>query len=142
MTAPKEDRWTIERPGRLLLARWMRLPDLAAAEAYRGAIFAAMQQDPSSVIVCADWRTGSVLSPEASEVLLGMLTGRSTQITRSAILLSPGKAIFDMQVERLVRQAGHPQRRTFRDVDEQLAYLSEVLTNAELERASSFLVKR
>jgi hypothetical protein len=116
------------------------LPNPAAAQAYRADIFAAMQSDPSSVVICADWRSGSLLSPDAAEVLLGMLTGRSTQIERSAILLAENKAVFDLQVERLVREANHPSRRTFRDADKQMAYLGEVLSASELELARSFLM--
>jgi hypothetical protein len=133
--------WTIARRGRLLLARWNSLADVAAAQAYRADIFAAMQSDPSSVVICADWRSGSLLSPDAAEVLLGMLTGRSTQIERSAILLAANKAVFDLQVERLVREANHPSRRTFRDADKQMAYLGEVLSASERELARSFLMQ-
>ena len=133
--------WTIVRRGRLLLARWQSLPDVAAAQAYRADIFAAMTSDPSSVVICADWRSGSLLSPDAAEVLLGMLTGRSSQIERSAILLATNKAVFDLQVERLVREANHPSRRTFRDVEKQIAYLGAVLNASERDLARSFLVQ-
>jgi hypothetical protein len=117
------------------------LRDVAAAQAFRTDIFAAMKSDPSSVVICADWRSGSLLSPDAAEVLLGMLTGRSAQIERSAILLATNKAVFDLQVERLVREANHPSRRTFRDVEKQMTYLSEVLSASERDVARSFLVQ-
>jgi hypothetical protein len=132
--------WTIARRGRVLLARWDSLPDVAAAQAYRQEIFAALTSDPSSVVICADWRGGSVLSPDAAEVLLGMLTARSAQIERSAILLAANKAVFDLQVERLVREANHASRRTFRDVEKQVTYLAEVLNASETELARSFLM--
>ena len=133
--------WTIIRQGRLLLARWQSLPDVAAAEAYRADIFAAMQSDRSNIVICADWRSGSLLSPAAAQVLLDMLTGRSTQIERSAILLAANKAVFDLQVERLVREANHPSRRTFRDAEKQISYVAEVLSGLECERARSFLMQ-
>lgn len=122
-----------------MLARWWRIPDADAAKEYRQAIFTALTSQPERAVICADWSRGSLVSPESADVFYGMLTTRNDRIERSAILISGGKKVFDLQVERLVKQAAHPNRRTFRDVDAQLAYLAELLPPADIARARAFL---
>jgi hypothetical protein len=93
---------------------------------------------PQSVI-CADWRRALVFAPDVSDALLALLRRGNRELRRSAVLLSASDATFALQVERLVREAGNPNRRTFRGADPLLAWLGEVLAPAERERASAFL---
>jgi hypothetical protein len=90
-------------------------------------------------VICADWRRGLVFSPPVSDALLELLRRGNRELTRSAILLTASDATFAPQVERLVREAGNQNRRSFRATEPMLAWLGEVLTPSERERASAFL---
>ena len=124
--------------GNLVTARWAWLRDTAEAERFRAAIGAAVGRVRPAVI-CADWRAASIVSPEVADVMLSMLRGANPMLRRSGILLTSERSAFSLQTERLVREAAHPQRRTFRAVPELLVWLSEVLTPAEQAAARQFL---
>ncbi len=139
-TATSRDKWIVERQGRLVLARPHRLPDLATANAYRNALVAAMQSEPGGAIICADCRFGAVMPKVAADVLTDLVTRRGALLIRSAILLHDPPGVFDLQVERLVREGGHPHRRTFREIGKLLDYLGEVLDRGEVVVARRFLL--
>jgi hypothetical protein len=52
-------------------------------------------------------------------------------------LLTASDTTFALQVERLVREAGNQNQRSFRATEPSLASLGEVLTPSERERASA-----
>jgi hypothetical protein len=112
--------------------------DVFAIERALGQAF--VQAGPSSVI-CADWRGIEVFPPEVGDALLEVLRRDNRRIERSALLLSPANAIFNLQVERLLREAENPSRRAFRSVEQLLTWLSEVLSPAELESARALFVE-
>jgi hypothetical protein len=124
--------------GCLVVARWREFPDTASAERFRDAIRTAVSKAKPAVI-CADWRQASLVSPAVAEVMSSMLRGANPLIARSAILLAVEHAMFNLQTERLVREAGNPNRRTFRQPGEMLAWLGQVLAPAEHEAAQRFL---
>jgi len=57
---------------------------------------------------------------------------------KTAILLAPDHVVFGMQFSRLVREIGDPMRQSFTEPDELLAWLSDVLNDAEKKRAKLF----
>ena len=90
-------------------------------------------------MVCADWRQANILAPAVAERLTGLLQRGNPHVERSAILLAREHATFNLQVERLVREAKNPARRTFRDTESMVTFLGEVLTPAETAHARAFL---
>lgn len=129
----------IETPvGRLVVAKWSGFRKAEEAETYRQAIMTAIDRIAPAVM-CADWREADVVPAPVSQILLAMLSGSQTRLVRSAILLTIEHATFGLQAERLVREAGHAARRTFRNPDTMLSWLGEIITPAELEAATAFL---
>jgi hypothetical protein len=126
--------------GRLIVARWSDFRSTEEAEAFRDAIKAAVVKVKPGVI-CADWRRATVVSPGVAVVMSGMLRAANPMLTRSAILLGEEHATFNLQTERLVREAGNPNRRTFRSAEEMLAWLAEVLLRTEHDAARRFLLE-
>lgn len=129
------------RVGRLLEARLGWVATAGDVHEFQTAMRAAFTQAGPHSIICADWRQVSVLPPEASDALIGLLRVGNRHFVRSAVLLHPGDAMLSLQVERLFREAANPDRRAFRAPSALLAWLGEVLTPAEARRAWEFLDK-
>jgi hypothetical protein len=91
------------------------------------------------VVISGDYRRMRILSPDVAEKFVVMLTAANPRVERSAILCSPDHATALLQIERTVKQAANPSRRTFRDAAELSAWLGEVLTVEERARLFSFL---
>jgi hypothetical protein len=127
------------RIGRLVEARLKWLATAADVQDFLRAMLAAFTVAGPRAVICADWRQVSILPPEASDALIGLLRQGNRHFARSAVLLSPGDATLSLQVERLVRDAGNSERRTFRASGPMLAWLGEVLTPHESRRASEFI---
>lgn len=125
--------------GRLVQARLKWLGTAADVAAFQGAMQRAFAKAGPNSVICADWREALVLPSEASDALIGLLREGNRRFLRSAVLLSPGDATFALQVERLFREAGNPERRAFRAPAPMLAWLEEVLTPLERRRAGEFL---
>jgi hypothetical protein len=131
--------YTVKLEGRVVLARWSEFKSPEEAEAYRTDILAAVDRAKPSAVICADWSRANITSPQVSEVLLSMLRGVHPRIERSSVLLAPEHAMFNLQAERLLRDAGASNRRSFRDSKAQIAWLSEVLQPNEQEAVKAFL---
>ena len=63
------------------------------------------------------------------------------QLLRTATLLSPSPTL-GLQIQRMIREANHPERRAFRDATELAAWLGEVLTEPERLRLAELLGER
>jgi hypothetical protein len=93
----------------------------------------------SRAIICADWRNIDVFAPEIAERVIAMLTVTNPRLACSAILLEPRNATFNLQVERVIRDAASPVRKSFRDQEKLLAWFAGFSEPAELESAREFL---
>jgi hypothetical protein len=94
---------------------------------------------PGHVIICGDYRRVRVFAPDVAERFSGMLTAANPRVERSAILLTPDQATAGLQIERTVKQAANPGRRTFRVAEELQAWLGEILDADEKKRLHEFL---
>lgn len=90
-------------------------------------------------VVIGDYRATRFLLEEDVAQLVQVLRKYSDRIERSAIVVSEQSAVGVLQMERMVREIGHPLRRAFRDVHEAAAWLGEVLTPAERDRLHAVL---
>src|SRR5438552_3504350 len=93
---------------------------------------------PDRVIIIGDYRDARVLAPHVAERFVGMLLRANPKVERSAILLDRDHATFNLQVERCVREAQNPSRRTFRDSRSLLDWIDEALLPTEQQRARAF----
>jgi hypothetical protein len=88
--------------------------------------------------VCVDMTGAGVLSPDHAERLIDILKQRHGGPSRVAYLL-PARAVATLQVERILREAQSPERRTFADRAALIEWLGEPLTVAERARLRTFL---
>jgi hypothetical protein len=93
----------------------------------------------TKAIVVVDLRQPRIFAPEVATALEEMLKRANPKIERSAVLLARDHAIFSLQLERIIREAGNPSRRTFRDPEQLKAWLKDALSIAEQVRLDHFL---
>jgi len=90
------------------------------------------------VVLVADYTRATVFSPEVAAAVLDVFKRGKGRVARSAALVSQS-AIFSLQVERLIAQAGNPMRRSFHDRFELKAFLGAALSHEEHIRLVQFL---
>ncbi len=91
------------------------------------------------VIGCTDLRKNKLTDDEVTATFVQMLKQDNPKIERSAFLVSPADPVYCLQIERMLREAGNPARRAFRDPARMFAWLSDALTPAEMARARAFV---
>ena len=91
------------------------------------------------VVVCTDLTDARVLAPETSERFVAVMRADNPRLERSALLLGNNSATFVMQLERMVREADSPARRTFREASELVEWLRPSLTADEEAALAGFL---
>ena len=134
-----QPRFTVDcKVGRLVEARLYLLQSADEVTVFQAAMRDVFRRAGPRSIICADWRAASLLAPEVADAMIGLLRVGNAFFERSAILLGQDKALFNMQVERVVREAANPSRRTFRDPLKMRRWLAEVLDNAEIRRMNEF----
>jgi hypothetical protein len=90
------------------------------------------------IAVAADLSKCTVFPPEIYEAFVSLLRSDNPGIERSAYLLADS-AVFTLQLERMVKDAANPVRRTFRDRAALRAWLGQVLTSVEQGAVDQFL---
>jgi hypothetical protein len=132
--------FTVEvRAGRLIEARLVSLADVDEVIRFERAMGEAFGSVGGRSVVCADWRQANILAPPVAERLIALLQRGNPHVERSAILLAREHATFNLQVERLVREAQNPARKTFREAAAMVDYLGDALTPGEKARVAEFL---
>jgi hypothetical protein len=128
------------RVGRLIETRVSSLSTAEDVAAF-GARFRQVAAEVSDehIVICGDYRATRILAPEVAAKFVGMLTAANARVERSAILCSPAHATALLQIERTVSEANNASRRTFREIQELEAWLSEILTPPEQARVNEFL---
>jgi hypothetical protein len=138
--SPKAAAFARVRVGRLVEVRVERLRALAELEAFNAAVFAAFRTAGPGAIACADHRLASpFLSPEMADAWSHGMRVANKNVSRSAFLLDPANITFNLQIERIVRCAGHEGRRVFTDQEELHRWLDGGLNQAERDRLRAFL---
>ncbi len=103
------------------------------------------QRDHDAVIasvagpyVCfVDLRGARVFPPEVVNAYVAVMRDEQ-RLERTATLL-PGSPTVAMQIGRMIREAGHPQRRGFQDRDALYDWLAKVLDDNERSRLERLL---
>ncbi len=125
--------------GRLITFRV--LPPVDDANSARAALElrSAVTTVVGPVVVCADVSAARTFSQQTTERFIALMRSDNPKLERSALLLAAESATFTLQVERMVREANHPERRTFRDRTELRAWLAPLLKADELAALDAFL---
>ena len=125
--------------GRLIATRLFSLRSTQDLQQALMAVARVAAKIDGPVVVCTDWRAIDVFPPEIADMMLAALQKANPGILRSAILQAPTAAVFHLQVDRVLRAAQNPSRRSFRDPVQMLAWLGEVLDAEEQKHAAAFL---
>lgn len=132
--------WGMENNvGRLIEVRVRSLPDLAEVQRFWqrfGEIAARMQS--SQIVICTDVHSILVLPPEVAEAMITGMQRDNPRLLRNGLLLG-GSAIALLQVDRLIREANSPARKSFRDPESLIRWLDEILTQPEQQALRRFL---
>ncbi|WP_375772126.1 hypothetical protein NR798_14980 [Archangium gephyra] len=90
--------------------------------------------------VCfVDLRGAKVFPPETVAAYLSTMKAEQ-QLVRTATLL-PESALVALQINRMIREAGHPERRPFSNADELRHWLGEKLDEKERARLEQLLAR-
>ena len=90
------------------------------------------------VAIVTELLQADVFPADVANAFLSVMKTDNPLVERSAFLIGES-AMFGMQVEKLIREAGHPARRTFRDATALEAWLGEILGPSERARLKAFL---
>jgi len=126
--------------GRLVTFRVVPPVDDANADAAAAALRATFAAIPGPVIICSDVSGARTFSERTVEQFLALMKSENPRIERSAFLLDPAAATFALQLERMVREAKSPIRRTFRDARALTEWLLPLLTPQEAAALEAFLL--
>jgi len=90
------------------------------------------------VATCTDLAGATVFLQPVAARWIEIIKQENPIVERNAILVGEG-AVFSMQVERIIRQAGFKNRKTFLVPTALTAWLGEILTVRERGRLEQFL---
>jgi hypothetical protein len=125
--------------GRLLEVRALMPVKLEEIPALAQAMKEIFERTPGQVVAILDARDYGVEPPEAAAHFASTLKRDNPRIERSAFLIGADQAVMGLQLERIIREAGNPNRRLFRSLDEAVAFLEPVLMLDERLRLKAFL---
>jgi hypothetical protein len=83
---------------------------------------------------CANISRAKLLQPEEAEPMKKIMYLDNPRLVRTAIYLGSNSAILMLQMERLIREAGNPARKAFRDPQKLISWMAEVTTPEEEQR--------
>jgi hypothetical protein len=97
---------------------------------------------PAKVVIAADMAMARTLPPAVVDDLIAIMRSDNPSIERSGLLVPDDAAVFGMQVERMIKDAGIASRRVFRDALLWQTWLAELLSPAEARRLHQFALER
>lgn len=93
------------------------------------------------LVFCSDVRAAQVLGDKIADKVMASMRRENPRVERTALLVPTKSAVLALQFERLIREAGNPARRAFRDAAQAAAWLNEVLTPAEQKSLAEYLAE-
>lgn len=132
--------YTIEKhAGRLIEAKLAAPLTAADAEAIVHRVRMLVLSLPGKAVCCIDATELDLLPTEAFDAFVALFTRDNPKIERSGFLLARSLSAFGMQMQRMIRSANSPNRRTFDERAALQSWLAEVLSPSERERLSALL---
>jgi len=126
------------RVGRVVEVCVRRLGDLSDVQSLNSRVFGAVQHAGPGAVICADFRRASPISREVADAWSRAMREANRALARSALLIDPANVTFNLQVERVVRCAGNPDRRLFTELAELRTWMECGLTEREREAVRAF----
>jgi hypothetical protein len=134
--------FTVERRiGRLVEVRVQSIRTPVDADLFTREVTASVSRTSTRSILCADHRSVPIYPPFVVSKLIVLFATINSHLDRAGLLIAPSNATFAMQMDRILREAQNPHRRMFYDPDQMVAWLSEILTDAEASRMRTFVAK-
>ncbi|WP_394850087.1 hypothetical protein LZC95_21830 [Pendulispora brunnea] len=94
------------------------------------------------VVIVVDFTQVQLFGPEVSEKLLQIMRGDTPHIDRVGFWINDAQPMFNLQLQRMIREAGSPARRAFPRRLALESWLAERLSPPERERLHAFLDER
>lgn len=101
---------------------------------------ATVSRIPDRYVGVVDLHRAHVFSPEVADALVQLLSQMADRVDRTAFLIGKSE-VFALQIERVIRQAANPNRRSFRDPGQLKEWLGEILSESERSRLGEFLAE-
>jgi hypothetical protein len=89
---------------------------------------------PQKYMYCANISRAQLLRPEEAGPMKKIMQLDNPRLVRTAIYLGTNSATLMLQMERLIRETTNPERKTFRDPQKLITWMSEVTTPDEEQR--------
>jgi hypothetical protein len=124
--------------GRLVEVRFASPLTLDEVRQFVGEHHAIIKRLARKYVGAVDLLQADVFPVPVAEALIQLLSGVSPQLERTAFLIRDS-AIFALQVERVIRNSNHPDRRVFREPEALQEWLGEVLDVQEQARLAQFV---
>ncbi len=99
---------------------------------------ATISRIPDRYVGVVDLHRADIFPAEVTDALIQLLSRVADRVERTAFLIGES-AVFALQIERVLRNAASPNRRTFRDPEPLKEWLGEVLNGGERFRLNRFL---
>ena len=110
--------------GKVALVRFPEHVELPDVEAFVAEVRAHLTHLGGGAVYCVDCEKTGLFPPRVADALIALMKSDNPAIARTGVLVN-GSATFGMQVERMLREADNPCRRSFRDAEELLSWLCE-----------------
>jgi hypothetical protein len=124
--------------GRLVEVRLASPMTLDEIKQFVGEYQAILKRLARKYVGVVDLLQADVFPVPVAETMIQVMSGAAPQLERTALLIRES-ALFALQVERVIRNSNHPDRRVFRDPEELKKYLGEVLDPLEQNRLAQFI---
>jgi hypothetical protein len=124
--------------GRLVEARFASPLTLDEIQQYVAEHHAITNRLARKYVGVVDLLQADVFPVPVAETMIKLMSGMAQQVERTAFLIRES-ALFALQVERVIRNSNHPDRRAFRDPEALKDWLGEVLDPLEQNRLAQFV---
>jgi hypothetical protein len=131
--------WTVEKRVGSVVEIFVRTLDTTTeVRRFSQAIYDTAVKTPGALLI-VDLRTPVVFSDEVASAVMDLMVRANSVRKKTAILLSNQRAIFGLQLGRLVKDVGARERQTFTDTAALLKWLGKDLSPVEKDRVRAFL---
>lgn len=101
---------------------------------------ATISRIPDRYVGVVDLHRVNVFPPQVADALIQLLSQMADRVERTAFLIGES-AVFALQIERVIRDAANPNRKSFREPGPLKEWLGEVLNEGERFRLDGFLTE-
>jgi hypothetical protein len=124
--------------GRLVTLRLASPVDLAECQRAVDDIQQVLSGVVGKARIATDLTRARTFPQEVADRFTRLMKADNPKVERSAFLLSSTGATFGLQIERMIREAASPSRRSFLNPSELVAWLADVCDRQEQEEITRF----